>query len=85
LNPDLLSVSEAVRIKQELDRIEIPLSGICLNKQGISTSPWTIDGRLASTPLFEFEFLSGGLHSRDDLGKIDTRDLVAHFMTANNH
>jgi len=85
LNPDLLSVSEAVRIKQELDRIEIPLSGICLNKQGISTSPWTIDVRLASTPLFEFEFLSGGLHSRDDLGKIDTRDLVAHFMTANNH
>ena len=84
LNPDILSVSEAVRIKQELDRIDIPLSGICLNKRGISTQSWKIDGRLAPTALFEFDFLSGGLHNREDLGKIDTRNLIAHFMTDNN-
>jgi arsenite-transporting ATPase len=82
LNPDNLSVSEAIRIKEELDRINIPLSGLCLNKQGISTTPWSIDERLGSLPIFQFDFLPGGLHTRDDLGRIDTRNIVAHFRTA---
>jgi arsenite/tail-anchored protein-transporting ATPase len=80
LNPDKLSVSEAHRIKDELDRIQIPLSAICLNKKGVSTAAWALDERLAASPMFEFDFLPGGLHSRDDLAKIDTRKLVADFM-----
>jgi len=79
LNPDVLSVSEAIRIKDELDRIKIPLSGICLNKRGISTASWAIDPRLSSCPLFPFEFLADGLRSREDLARIDTTALVADF------
>ncbi|MFA6506666.1 MAG: ArsA family ATPase [Treponemataceae bacterium] len=82
LNPDVLSVSEAIRIKEELDRIKMPLSGLCLNKQGVSTSAWSIDKRLAAPPLFEFSFMKGGLHKRDDLGTIDTKALVADFLAA---
>jgi len=80
LNPDVLSVSEALRIKDELDRIEIPLSGICLNKRGVSSAAWKVDPRLESCPLFEFDFLSEGLQTRDDLAKIDTSALVADFL-----
>lgn len=79
LNPDVLSVSEALRIKDELDRIKIPLSGICLNKRGISTASWTIDRRLTSCPIFPLDFLPDGLRSRDDLARIDTAALAADF------
>ena len=80
LNPDALSVSEGLRIKDELDRIQIPLSGLCLNKRGVSTTSWSLDKRLASSPLFEFDFLPVGLHNRDDLAKLDTKGLVADFL-----
>lgn len=80
LNPDKLSVSEAHRIKEELDRIKIPLSAICLNKRGVSTASWELDERLATSPMFEFDFMPGGLHDRDDLSRIDTRNLVADFL-----
>jgi len=80
LNPDVLSVSEAIRIKEELDRIHVPLSGICLNKRGVSTASWKIDPRFSNTPLFVMDFKSEGLHARDDLATIDTSALVADFL-----
>lgn len=80
LNPDVLSVSEALRIKDELDRIHIPLSGICLNKRGVSKAPWAIHERLADIPHFPVDFIHGGLQSREDLATIDTSSLVADFM-----
>ena len=80
LNPDQLSVSEAIRIKDELSRIEIPLSGICLNKRGVSKAPWKLDPRLAACPLFEIDYLSEGLRDRNDLVKIPTTALIADFL-----
>jgi len=80
LNPDVLSVSEATRIKDELDKIHIPLSGICLNKRGVSTAAWKIDKRLNDSPLFEVDYKTGGLHTRDDLATIDTAAIVADFL-----
>lgn len=80
LNPDILSVSEAIRIKDELDKIHIPLSGICLNKRGVSTAAWKIDKRLENSPLFEVDFKTGGLHTRDDLATIETAAIVADFL-----
>jgi arsenite-transporting ATPase len=82
LNPDQLSVSEALRIKDELTRIDIPLSGLCLNKRGISKATWSLDPRLASSPLFEFDFLPEGLHTRDDLAKIPMDALIASFQAS---
>lgn len=79
LNPDLLSVSEALRIKDELGRIDVPLSGLCLNKRGVSSAEWSLDPRLSGSPIFEFEFLPQGLREREDLRSIDTSRLVADF------
>ena len=80
INPDQLSVSEALRIKEELDRIDIPLSGVCVNKQGVSRAAWSLDKRLARIPSFVFDFLPGGLHGREDLLTIKTSELVANFI-----
>lgn len=85
LNPDVLSVSEALRIKGELDKIGIPLSGICLNKRGVSKAEWSLDQRLAGTPMFEVDFLPGGLKTRDDLASIATSSLVADFLATAKH
>jgi hypothetical protein len=84
INPDLLSVSEALRIKDELDRIGIPLSGICLNKRGVSKAEWSLDKRLADTPMFEVDFMTGGLSTREDLASIDSAALVADFMATDH-
>jgi arsenite-transporting ATPase len=80
INPDKLSVSEALRIREELDRIDIPLSGLCLNKRGVSTAQWALDRQFADTPMFDCDFLPGGLHEREDLRSIDSSRLVADFL-----
>ncbi len=82
INPDHLSVSEALRIKEELEKIDIPLSGLCVNKRGVSRAAWTMDHRLSKIRSFDFDFLPGGLHEREDLRTIDTKDLVADFLAA---
>ena len=82
LNPDQLSVSEGLRIKEQLALINIPLSGLCVNKRGVSAAPWTLDSKLAGPPVFDFEFKTGGLHERGDLLTIDPSGLVADFLTA---
>ena len=81
LNPDVLSVSEAIRIKDELDKIGIPLSGICLNKRGVSRAEWSLDKRFADTPMFEVDFMQGGLQTREDLVSIANPALVADFLS----
>ncbi|MDX9898916.1 MAG: ArsA family ATPase [Spirochaetia bacterium] len=80
LNPDKLSVSEALRIKSELKKFDIPLSGLCVNKRGVSAAAWSIDERLRSSSTFDINFLPQGLHERDDLLNIETQGLVAHFL-----
>jgi arsenite-transporting ATPase len=82
INPDVLSISEALRIKDELGRIDMPLSGLCLNKRGVSAAQWSLDKRLSDSPMFEFEFLSEGLSGREDLLKIHSSRLVADFLAA---
>lgn len=82
INPDQLSVSEAIRIKDELEKIRIPLSGICVNKRGISKADWSLDKRLHKIKTFDFGFRADGLHERGDLRTIETEELVADFMAA---
>ncbi|MBL8965743.1 MAG: ArsA family ATPase [Spirochaetaceae bacterium] len=82
VNQDVLSISEARRIADELDRIDVPLNAICVNKRGLTEAPWNLDPRLKSSKRFEFDFLRGGLAARDDLRSLDNPGLVADFMAA---
>ena len=80
VNPDDLSVSEALRIKDELDRLEIPISTICLNKRGMVNGQWHIHESLASIPLFSFDFESNGIRTRDQLTELGIQPLIDTFL-----
>lgn len=82
INPDHLSVSEALRIQEELGKIDIPMSGICVNKRGVSKADWALDKKLAGIRAFDFDFLPGGLHEREDLRTIEPAALVADFLAS---
>lgn len=79
LNPDVLSVSEGIRIREELDRIEVPIRALCLNKKGVSTATWSLDAGLAGIPIYEFDFIPEGIHSRDELAKVADASLAEAF------
>lgn len=81
VNPDELSVFEALRIKNELARLKIPLSAVCVNKQGVSDAVWTQDPELAELPQFVFDFTRNGVRTREDLNAIGALPLTRYFMT----
>ena len=79
INPDVLSVSEGLRIKDELTRIGLPLDAICLNKRGVSTASWSLDPRFGGIPVFDYDFLPEGIRVRDELARVDSSALAAAF------
>ncbi len=80
VNQDILSVAEAKRIASELTHIEVPFSALCVNKRGLSDTPWSLDAELAHIPSFSFDFRPEGLCAREDLALIDTSALVEDFL-----
>ncbi|HAP54607.1 MAG TPA: arsenic-transporting ATPase [Spirochaetaceae bacterium] len=81
VNPDQLSVDEALRIQEELSKLGIPLSAICVNKRGMSDMAWTQHQALAGYPQFDFDFTREGIRTREDLASVGTQNLAAHFLT----
>ncbi|MCX7027017.1 MAG: ArsA family ATPase [Spirochaetes bacterium] len=80
VNPDQLSVDEALRIQDELTKLSIPLSAICVNKQGVSDMVWAQNPALARYPQFTYDFSRGGISTREDLLTIGARPLADHFL-----
>lgn len=80
VNPDDLSVYEALRIRDELERLGLSLEAVCVNKQGVSDSAWQLASELATLPRFDFNFTREGIHSRDDLARIGISPLVQLFL-----
>lgn len=85
INPDELSIYEALRIKDELNRLDIPLSAICLNKQGVSDAAWHIDPALSHLPRFTYNFSRDGIQSRNDLFTIGLEPLIHQFLHEKEH
>ncbi|MCX8013511.1 MAG: ArsA family ATPase [Rectinema sp.] len=84
VNPDDLSIYEAMRIRDELDRLGLPLEALCVNKQGVSDATWQLAPELSTLPRFEFNFAREGIHSRDDLARIGMASLVQLFLEKGN-
>jgi arsenite-transporting ATPase len=80
VNPDDLSVFEALRIKEELSRLGIPLSAVCVNKQGVSDAEWKQNDELSHLPQFAFDFCRDGIRSRKDLQTIGVEHLLHYFL-----
>lgn len=81
VNPDQLSVDEALRIQEELSRLKIPLSAICVNKRGVSDMVWTQHPSLAGYPQFDFDFTREGIRTREELMDVDAATLATYFLT----
>ena len=81
VNPDQLSVDEALRIQEELSRLGIPISAMCINKKGVSDMVWGQHPSLDKYPQFTFNFTREGISSRDDLVAVGAKDLTAYFST----
>ena len=80
VNPDELSVSEAIRIKDELSRLGIMLSAVCLNKKGLSQADWTLASEFNQLPLFAYDFSPNGIHTREDLVHIGIEPFIDYFL-----
>lgn len=80
VNPDILSVSEALRIKDEMGRLGLPLSAVLVNKLGMGTNSWNLDSDLFGQLSFDVAFKKEGLRSIKDLGSIDIQNLANHFL-----
>jgi len=87
VNEDKLSLAESVRIKEELARLEIPLSAVCLNKTGCTdldeTTP-QIKSAFPAIPVFSSEIVPGGINSIDDLAGINLDDLLSDYLSGEN-
>ncbi len=80
VNPDQLSVDEALRIQEELTRLGIPLGAICINKRGISDMAWEQHPSLATYPQYDFNFTREGISSREALVDVGAQPLATYFL-----
>jgi arsenite-transporting ATPase len=80
VNPDELSMCEALRIKEDLARLGIPLSALCLNKKGVSEAPWELPKELDHLPRFTYNFSREGIFTRDDLVSIGIEPLMNYVL-----
>jgi arsenite-transporting ATPase len=80
VNPDKLSVDEAMRIQDELTKLDIPLSAVCINKQGMSDMRWEQNPALSKYPQFSYDFSRNGISSREDLLSVGAAALVKQFL-----
>lgn len=80
VNPDELSIAEALRIQEELTKLGIPLSAVCVNKRGMSDMAWKQNPSLAKYPQFTYDFSREGITTREDLLAIGAGSIVDHFM-----
>lgn len=80
LNPDELSFSESLRIRDELSKLGVPIAGLCYNKFLVDDARGE---RLRKTfrevPVFTFNRIEEGLQVLDDLARIDVAALAAHI------
>lgn len=81
VNPDQLSMYEALRIKDELERLGIPLSALCLNKHGVSEAAYELPAELHHLPKFTYSFSRDGIFTRDDLVSIGIEPLMNHILS----
>ena len=80
VNPDQLSVDEALRIQEELTKLGIPMAAICINKQGVSDMEWKQNPSLARYPQFIYDFSREGISTREDLLGIGAEAIADYFI-----
>ncbi len=81
INNDELSLSESRRILQELDKLDVKINSICLNKLNPEiTDLENLKKKFNSFPVFTSYQLPEGLIRREDLGRIQIDELVNNII-----
>jgi arsenite-transporting ATPase len=82
INPDTLSLAEALRIRHELDKLDVKIDSVCLNKApDEGECDEKVKDGFRTFPIFTSMFLEGGLLSSEDLGRIDVDPLIDHIIS----
>jgi len=76
LNPDALSLAEALRIQAELARLGLRVHGLCLNKAGAEAPPPALAERFPGVPVFRTALQGAGPAG---LAGLDVSRLAAHL------
>ena len=84
VNNDRLSITESVRIGDELKKLSVPVQSICLNK-----APATDGMRLTSeledlfprAPLFRCPEVPSGINCTEDLMRVNISDFLDHYLS----
>jgi arsenite-transporting ATPase len=72
VNPDTLSLSEALRIREELDKLGVHIHSVCLNKTSPEgTGRENVEKNFGGCPVFMSRLLAEGVRAVSDLGAID--------------
>jgi arsenite-transporting ATPase len=81
VNPDILSMSEAGKIREELERLGIPIGAICRNKVGIpgghAEGPTKV---LRDLPVFDYQLVSNGIRELKTLDELDIERIADHYL-----
>lgn len=76
VNPDDLSLAEALRIRHELEKLEVRVHSICLNKApDEGECKEKVEDSFRKFPVFTSFHLEGGIAGAEDLGRVDVEDL----------
>lgn len=82
LNPDELSFSESLRIREELGKLDVPIASLCYNKFLIDDKRGErLRNTFKSIPIFTFNRLEEGILVLDDLAKLEVSPLVHHIRS----
>ena len=83
VNPDTLSVAEALRIRQELNNLNVHINSVCLNKMAADSLRDNVEKSFEGFPVFTSQLLAEGVRTAADLGRIDIAGIKADIKTQN--
>jgi arsenite-transporting ATPase len=81
VNPDNLSVAEALRIRHELEKLEVIINSVCLNKAPEEGGcEEKVKDSFQKFPVFTSFLLPEGLHTMEDLGRIHAEGVLSDIQ-----
>ncbi|WP_319477954.1 ArsA family ATPase [Marispirochaeta aestuarii] len=80
INDDRLSLEESKRIRQELQKLQITINSVCLNKiPSVEDSHPEIENHFASFPINKIASVPGGIHRTEDLAALTIDKILDHI------
>jgi arsenite-transporting ATPase len=77
INPDALSLAEAMRIRHELEKLDVPIDSVCFNKAPMDGSCGDeVKQSFHNFPIFTAVWIPEGLRSIEDLEKVQIPELA---------